>query len=105
MIARTYKQKFIQKKFGKLFKRPQCCYQGQQYFKGKFIPIDRAPEPTDVAWENLGYSHKKWKRRGLTNLLIFVMITITFGILFALKIAQVILKYSMNGHLLILQFD
>lgn len=89
MILDAYKQRLLQKTFGKWLKRPRCFYSSKQFLKGKFISIDRAPEPTDVVWENLGYSRMKWKRRILSDLLTISLIVLSFGLLFCLTLAQV----------------
>lgn len=59
-------------------------------YKGKLLRIERAPEPSDVYWENAGITTSdKYTRRVITNfLLIFVMLGI-FGIIFGINYAKV----------------
>ena len=90
MIVKKYRQRFFQKTIGKWFGRPKCCHHRKQFFKGKYIPIERAPAPTDIVWESLGYENqKKWYRRHLTKLIVSALLITSFGLVLGLKLGQV----------------
>lgn len=62
-------------------------------FKGNDLYIERAPEPNDIIWDNLGYSDSfKLKRRTITNLLTLCLLIICFGIISGISIGQVYIK-------------
>jgi hypothetical protein len=57
--------------------------------KGRSIKAKRAPEPTDILWENLGYTTKeKTKRRSMTTLLTFIAVCISLGIILLVNWSQ-----------------
>lgn len=62
-------------------------------YRGSPVLVSRAPEPTDILWENVGYSFfEKFKSRFATTLLTFFIIAIGFGILIGISVAQDYLK-------------
>jgi hypothetical protein len=53
-------------------------------FKGKKLYVDRSPEPNDLIWENLGFSHlhriyQKFKTLILTSMLLAVCFGFILG--------------------------
>jgi len=55
-------------------------------FNGHYIRVSKAPEPSDIKWENLSYnSSLKTKRRLLTAVVITFLISIGFSVLVGLK--------------------
>jgi len=55
-------------------------------YNGNYIRVTKAPEPSDIKWENLSYSSTlKTKRRILTAVVIGFLITIGFAVLVLLK--------------------
>ena len=68
----------------KLFKADQKTY------KGKIISVKRAPEPTDVIWENLGYtSLYRFKALLKTNLGALITLIACCAAIFGINEAQV----------------
>lgn len=61
-----------------------CCYDREAFFTWR-----RAPEPTDVYWENLGVS---WVERAgrsmLSNLATFLLVLVCFAAVSGLKLLQ-----------------
>lgn len=58
-------------------------------FNGKTVFIERAPEPTDILWENLGHSPwEKFKMRSITKLWAAFIIIITFVVIVVINWAQ-----------------
>ncbi len=56
--------------------------------------MERAPEPSDVKWENCGASNfEKFKRRFLTTLGTLIILGICFGTIYAMNYAQVIFTF------------
>jgi hypothetical protein len=44
------------------------------YFKGNNLQVDRAPEPTDIIWENCGFTRKeKFTKRALSGVVTLVL--------------------------------
>lgn len=56
-------------------------------FQGKNVIVKRAPEPTDIMWENLG-SKKSWISRQVTIFVTLVLIALTFGLTFLINRGQ-----------------
>lgn len=72
-------------------------------YNGKILTLDRAPEPMDVFWENLG--NDKWvifKKRLLTLFASFVLIACSFGIILGINSAQEDLKNSSGAGITLL---
>ena len=66
-------------------------------FNGAVIEVDRAPEPFDVFWENLGYTW--WdilKKRILTECGSLLLIGCTFGAILGINSAQVFIIYFIS---------
>ena len=58
-------------------------------FNGKRVYIERAPEPTDILWENLGCSPwEKFRKRSMTKVIAAGMILTTFGLIAAINWGQ-----------------
>lgn len=52
-----------------------------KYFKGKWVIVNRAPEPTDIFWENLNLKFsRRCKWQFITYLLTLIVLLIAFGI-------------------------
>ena len=65
----------------------------EKTFNGSVIEVDRAPEPFDVFWENLGYTWWDiFKKRVLTELASLFLILCTFGAILGINYAQVFLS-------------
>ena len=55
--------------------------------KGKALFIERAPEPTDIQWENCGYTNaQKLKRRILSHIGVFIVMTGVFALQVELQV-------------------
>jgi len=70
---------------------------------GYFVHIERAPEPTDILWENLGYKPiQKLKKRMRTRIVALILITISFVLNVAIIYAQgiVIKNFGQNSNLI-----
>ena len=62
----------------------------QKTFQGKIISVKRAPEPTDVIWENLGYSSSyRFKALLKTNLGALITLIACCAAIFGINLAQV----------------
>jgi len=58
-------------------------------FYGKEVHIERAPEPTDILWENLNYgSWEKFKKRMVTRTVSTILILISFGLIVLINWGQ-----------------
>jgi hypothetical protein len=58
--------------------------------QGALVGVGRAPEPTDVLWQNLSVSFwDKLKSRIFTNIVTFLLIIVGFGIIVLLNWGQV----------------
>ena len=70
-----------------------CCKTKPEnllFFKGKFLVVEKAPEPNDILWENLHYSTKyKVKVRGGIYSVAFIFLMICFGIILGISFGQV----------------
>ena len=67
-------------------------------FKGKMLSIETAPEPSDVYWENLSASFQsKIIRRLITFLIAALTISITFVILYFIKLSTKTLSTNTNS--------
>ena len=81
---RSFLQTIMIMIMSKLFKANQKTY------KGNIISVKRAPEPTDVIWENLGYtSLYRFKALWKTNLGTLLTLIACGGAIFGINIAQV----------------
>jgi hypothetical protein len=61
-----------------------CCFDKEDFYRW-----DRAPEPTDVYWENLGVGWgNRVVRSFLSNLATFLLVLVCFGAVAFLKYAQ-----------------
>mmetsp|Transcript_16475 Transcript_16475/g.29719 ORF Transcript_16475/g.29719 Transcript_16475/m.29719 type:complete len:747 (-) Transcript_16475:3471-5711(-) len=66
-----------------------CCYATTGYFEDTPIKVVRAPEPSDILWENLQVSYyQKMRARMWTWFVTFVLIAGNLVVLFYLKTAQ-----------------
>lgn len=58
---------------------------------GKAVKVKRAPEPTGILWENIGYTSKeKFKKRIITNSSAVLLILVSFVLITIVCWAQVI---------------
>jgi len=56
---------------------------------GQKIKLKRAPEPTDVLWENLGFtSSQKLKRKIFTTIMAAVLVILSFALIIAISWSQ-----------------
>ena len=77
---------FIRKRFDKLF---SIFISRFDKLAGKVVVVKRAPEPTDILWENLGYtSLERLKKRLVSNLVMVILIAIGFSIVMLINWAQ-----------------
>jgi len=82
------------RKYWNYFRRIFCCdnsaNDGKLQFRGQLLYVQRAPEPNDVIWENLGFSNFfKFKRRLFTNFATLVVLAICFVLIFGISYYQV----------------
>ncbi|KAM3146261.1 hypothetical protein pb186bvf_001606 [Paramecium bursaria] len=74
-----------------LYFKSKCGYKNEDYFyfKDKLIHVQRAPEPTDIYWENCGYSTQfKTTIRTLTGFLTLFCLGVSFAALIGMERAQ-----------------
>jgi heme/copper-type cytochrome/quinol oxidase subunit 2 len=64
-------------------------------FAGKSFRVLRPAEPTDILWENLG-GKGAFKRRLITNFVIFLMLLLCFVLIYASSLWKINLKSSRN---------
>lgn len=64
-----------------------CGFESKYQFQGKSVIVKRAPEPTDIMWENLG-SRKSLFSRIVTRFVTIVLIALTFGVTFLINWGQ-----------------
>lgn len=58
-------------------------------YKGKLINVIRAPEPTDILWENLGYpSCEVFRKRMATTFASLLSLGLSFGIIIGIQYVQ-----------------
>ncbi len=75
----------------RLFKKQARTY------KGKLISVVRSPEPTDVIWENLGYSPLyRFKAIIMTNMGTFLTLCVCAAAIFGINYAQAFLAEEAN---------
>jgi hypothetical protein len=70
-------------------------------FRGKDCYIERAPEPTDILWENLAFaSWDRFKKRSLTKIFTLLIILASFGIIILINWGQgeALKKYGPKSH-------
>ena len=61
-------------------------------FEGKTLYVSRAPEPNDIFWENLGFSHRyRFKKKVVTLMITMVVLAFCFSITFSISYFQVII--------------
>lgn len=75
-----------------------CCCFNRYKFKGRILSVVRAPEPSDLIWENLSVSaSSKRYRRLLTILCTLALLLILCYILFQVKTFQYNMHKSFNN--------
>lgn len=67
-----------------------CCHQPSLYFKGRRLSVKRAPEPSNVRWENLGYG---W----LSHLLRRLFTALFTGLMLLVSIILLYFSYKAKG--------
>ena len=68
-----------------------CCQSSRKRLDGNRIWVERAPDPTNIWWENLGvHECKRCGLRLLTSVVSFLVILVSFGVIFALKNQQTV---------------
>lgn len=74
--------------FCKLF-LSSCIATKNQFRPGVTVEVKRAPEPTDILWQNLGVSAREKKiKSAITNFASAVLILITFGLIILINWGQ-----------------
>jgi len=85
------KKKFEKSKFEKLLEIAKVLRKARDHFKGSRILLRRAPEPTDILWENLGSSVlEKFTKRMLISLATILLVAGGFAFVVALSWAQIL---------------
>lgn len=95
--------KFRRGTFGKHFhKLANMVMETNSQLNGNVIKVKRAPEPSDILWENLGYAKsQKFKRHIMTNVMTAILVIISFLIIVALSWYEVaVLDNSRKGEIL-----
>jgi len=70
-------------------------------FQGETVKVTRAPEPTDVLWENLGYTPKERIHNRLsTGVVTFLLIVISFVIIVIFNWVQVMRDFLNNNFMI-----
>ena len=65
------------------------CFSGKKFRNKVRLNVRRAPEPSDIIWENLGTPHsEKTKRRFITNIVSVIVIVICGAILIGVNIGK-----------------
>ena len=65
------------------------CFSGKKFRNQVRLNVSRAPEPSDIIWENLGTPHsEKRKRRFITNIVSAIVIIICGAILIGVNIGK-----------------
>ena len=61
-------------------------------YRGRNLIIERAPEPNDILWENIGYTtFFKFKRQLITGIATILVLLVCFALLFSIYYVQVYL--------------
>ena len=99
-IVDRYEFSSLQKYFN-YFKQCCCCDKSindnKLHFRGELLYVQRAPEPNDVVWENLGFSNFfKFKRRVFTNFATLLVLAICFVLIFGVSYYQVKILISLR---------
>jgi Uncharacterized integral membrane protein len=62
----------------------------KERIEGKRVTVHRAPEPTDILWQNLCYKAlDKYKSRAITSIVTLLMISGSFGLIVLITWGQV----------------
>ena len=60
-------------------------FPSQFFFKGQLLEVVRAPEPSDINWQNMGVSDwTLFKLNGITNLATLFILGLCFGLILAI---------------------
>lgn len=74
-----------------------CCHQDDNSklkFRGTILYVERAPEPNDIKWENLGFSsYYKYKKRFATTIYTLLVLVVCFSAIFGISYYQVNEKF------------
>merc|ERR1719198_832165 len=78
----------------------RCCQRRERRFEGRAIRVRRAPEPSNILWENQDLAYK-WRlmRKLLVGLVCFLLIVVSFVLAFLFNSAAQ--AQSGSTHLLI----
>mmetsp|Transcript_115523 Transcript_115523/g.333733 ORF Transcript_115523/g.333733 Transcript_115523/m.333733 type:complete len:739 (-) Transcript_115523:521-2737(-) len=77
-----------------------CCPMRQKMFQGKAIRIQRAPEPTNIIWENQDVPHWERKlRQSCVGFVFLIIISLSFGLVYAANVGAK--KSTKNSALLL----
>jgi len=87
-VLTKFKMTNLEKAFSMIANK--FCASSQRTYKGQVITVDRAPEPFDVFWENLGLDW--WevaRKRIITNCGSVILLAVTFGLILGISAIQV----------------
>jgi len=85
-VRHRFLKGFIRKRFDRIFSVFLTRF---DKLAGKVVVVKRAPEPTDILWENLGYtSLERLKKRLVSNFAMLVLIAIGFALVMLVNWAQ-----------------
>jgi hypothetical protein len=96
-VIRKFKKSALEKGFHSLFSFLGIHHSTS--YNGRIVDIDRAPEPLDVFWENLGFRWwELFKKRILTLICTCALIACSFGMIFGIsKLQDSLKKPNSNG--------
>jgi len=86
-VIQKFKMTHLEKAFSSIINK--FCANTRRSYNGQVIKVDRAPEPFDVFWENLGLDW--WevaKKRILTNIVSVLLLAVTFGLILGISALQ-----------------
>jgi len=86
LVQTKFKVSFLTKVFGVLL---SPLVKAPNNFNGKKVKVKRAPEPTDILWENLEFTRQQRSRSQLfTNFITCVLILLSFGLILLINWGQ-----------------
>lgn len=74
-------------------------------YKGKTLYVSRAPEPNDIFWQNLGFSHiYRFHKKVYTLIITMVVLAFCFSLTFGISYFQVMNQKIFKHNVLIALF-